>query len=87
MRRVCALIVVGAALAAAFGGSAQAEPPDAACGGLVVSDIASTWPWAHEGQEFFAPPPGGLAKWIDEVGEPFFGVSSVEELKEFICGP
>lgn len=83
MRKALAILTVGAALAATFTGSATADP-SAVCNGQIAAGIASTWPWAHEGQEFFAPPKGGIAKWIDEFG-PLVGISSVRELQELFC--
>jgi hypothetical protein len=58
--------------------------PDNRCYGEVASGIASTWPWAHDGQEDFPPPPGGLALWVQEFG-PDVGVTSVRELQLLFC--
>ena len=78
--------VVALALSAAFFGSAQAQTgPSNQCYGAIASGIASTWPWAHEGQMDFPPPPGALALWIKLFG-PEVGVSSVRELQLLFCG-
>jgi hypothetical protein len=58
----------------------------AACRGQITSIIANTWPFAHADQDFFAPPPGSIALWLQEVGEPFFGISTVRELQSLFCG-
>ena len=58
----------------------------AACQGQITAVIANTWPFAHEGQVDFPPPPGSTALWLQVVGEPFFGVSTVRELQAFFCG-
>lgn len=83
MRQTIAILMVGAALAATFTGGAAADP-SARCAGEITAGIASTWPWAHEGHEFFAPPKGGIAKWVDEFG-PLVGISSVRELQQLFC--
>jgi hypothetical protein len=61
-------------------------PPTAACYGQITSGIASTWPWAHDGQSAFPPPPGALALWLEEFG-PLVGVSTVRDLQLLFCGP
>jgi len=58
--------------------------PTAQCYGQITSGIASTWPWAHDGQSAFPPPPGGLAKWIEDFG-PIVGVSNVRDLQILFC--
>ncbi len=58
----------------------------AACQGQITSIIASTWPWAHNNKVAFPPPPGSVALWLQEIGEPFFGVSTVRELQALFCG-
>ena len=58
----------------------------AACQGQITSLIASTWPFAHDGQVDFPPPPGSIALWLQDIGEPFFGVSTVRELQVLFCG-
>ena len=69
----------------AAGGEGPGGPPSQACYGDIVSGIANTWPWAHEGREFFGPPPGAVALWIREIGQ-YFGISSVRELQMLFCG-
>ena len=58
----------------------------AACQGQITSIIASTWPWAHNDKVAFPPPPGSIALWLQVIGEPFFGVSTVRELQALFCG-
>lgn len=67
------------------GGPEPQGPPSRACYGDIVSGIANTWPWAHDGRDFFAPPPGAVALWIQEFG-PFVGISNVRELQMLFCG-
>lgn len=67
-------------------GGRPSGPPSAACYGDIVSGIASTWPWAHDGHTDFAPPPGALRLWIKDFGV-FFGITSVRELQMLFCGP
>jgi hypothetical protein len=87
MRKLLVGIVAALALAvsAAFLGSAQAQTgPSNQCYGAIAAGIAATWPWAHEGQMEFPPPPGALALWIQLFG-PEVGVSSVRELQLLFC--
>jgi hypothetical protein len=65
-------------------GRAQADPSNQ-CYGAIASGIAATWPWAHEGQSDFPPPPGALALWVQLFG-PSIGISSVRELQLLFCG-
>ena len=58
----------------------------AACQGQIISIIASTWPFAHEGHVDFPPPPGSVALWLQVIGEPFFGISTVREAQALFCG-
>jgi hypothetical protein len=60
--------------------------PGNECYGAVLSGIASTWPWAHDGRMDFAPPPGAIALWIKLFG-PSVGVTSVRELQYQFCSP
>jgi hypothetical protein len=86
MRKTLVSAVV-AALAACtvFAWPASAAAPEDNCHG-VASQIASTWPWAHEGQpELFGPPPGGLKLWLTEFGPIQFGVDSIHELQLLFC--
>jgi hypothetical protein len=83
VRKPFVILAVVAVLAASFAGSAGADP-SASCAGKIASGVAATWPWAHEGHEFFAPPKGGLAKFVEELG-PVLGFSSVRELQEMFC--
>jgi hypothetical protein len=85
MRKTLVSAVVVAALACAvFAGPASASSDN--CHG-VASQIASTWPWAHdEGKpEVLAPPPGALKLWLTEFGPIQFGVDSIHELQLLIC--
>lgn len=58
--------------------------PSNQCYGAVLSGIASTWPWAHDGRMDFEPPPGAIALWIKLFG-PAVGVTSVRELQFHFC--
>ena len=58
----------------------------AACQGQMIAVIVNTWPFAHDGQVDFPPPPGSIALWLQEIGEPFFGISTVRELQALFCG-
>ena len=58
----------------------------AACQGQITAVIVNTWPFAHQGQVDFPPPPGGIALWLQEIGEPSFGISTVRELQALFCG-
>ena len=60
-------------------------PPTPECYGQIVNGIASTWPWAHDDQVAFPPPPGSLQLWIETFG-PAIGVSTVHELQLLFCG-
>lgn len=52
------------AAAGAMSGSAGAQPSQHACGGQDIAGISSTWPFAHEDHQSFAPPPGAIALWL-----------------------
>ena len=67
-------------------GVASVTPPGKQCFGQIASGIASTWPWAHDGQVAFPPPPGSLHLWLEIFG-PFIGISTVRELQLLFCGP
>ena len=88
MRRTIAGAVATAAVVAAgvlSTGTAQAAPTiSGQCAGDITSGIASTWPWAHDGQVEFPPPPGSIALWVEIFG-PDNGVSSVRELQALFC--
>jgi len=87
MRKLLVGVIAAVALAvsAAFFGSAQAQTgPSNQCYGAITAGIAATWPWAHEGQMEFPPPPGAVALWIQLFG-PEVGVSSVRELQLLFC--
>lgn len=58
--------------------------PTNQCYGAVLSGIATTWPWAHDGRMDFMPPPGAIALWIQVFG-PSTGVTSVRELQFHFC--
>ncbi len=64
---------------------AQQTGPANQCYGQIISGIASTWPWAHNDQIAFPPPPGSLALWVEIFG-PGLGISSVRELQLLFCG-
>ena len=85
MRKAIAasVVAIGLAVSGAAAGTATADPSNQ-CYGAIASGIASTWPWAHDGQAAFAPPPGGLALWVEAFG-PGLGVSSVRELQLLFC--
>lgn len=55
------------------------------CYGQIASGIASTWPWAHDGQTAFPPPPGALAYWLETFGASI-GISTARELQLLFCG-
>jgi hypothetical protein len=79
------LAAIALAASAAFAGTAHANPgPSNRCYGEIASGIASTWPWAHEGQAAFPPPPGAIALWLQLFG-PQVGVSSVRDLQLLFC--
>ena len=61
MKKLIAAAAVATTATVPFASSASAEPP---CPGGLVSAVASTWPFAHDGAEEFAPPTGGFAKWV-----------------------
>lgn len=78
-----AVLVLG--LGAASAGTARAETgPSNVCYGQILAGIAATWPWAHEGQVAFAPPPGAIALWLQLFGSQA-GVSSVRDLQLLFC--
>jgi hypothetical protein len=88
MRKILAgsLVALAMAASAASLGTARAEAdPSNHCYGAIVSGIAATWPWAHDGQMDFAPPPGAIALWVQLFG-PEVGISSVRELQLLFCG-
>ena len=76
-------VAIGLAVSGASAVDATADPSNR-CYGEIASGIASTWPWAHEGQAAFPPPPGSLALWVQEFG-PGVGISSVRELQLLFC--
>ena len=83
MRKILAgsLVALAMAASAASLGTARAEAdPSNQCYGAIVSGIAATWPWAHNGQVDFPPPPGAIALWVELIG-PNVGISSVRELE------
>lgn len=55
------------------------------CRGAIVSGIASTWPYPESqgGPDFFAPPPGALALWLQAFAP--YGVTTVQEAMDFFC--
>jgi hypothetical protein len=88
MRKLLAggLVALAMAASAASMGAARAEAdPSNQCYGAIASGIAATWPWAHDGQTAFPPPPGSLALWVELFG-PEVGISSVRELQILFCG-
>jgi hypothetical protein len=88
MRKLLAggLVALAIAASAASMGAARAEAdPSNQCYGAIASGIAATWPWAHDGQIAFPPPPGSLALWVELFG-PEVGISSVRELQILFCG-
>ena len=88
MRKLLAggLVALVLAVSAASVGATQAQAdPSNRCYGQIAAGIASTWPWAHEGQTAFPPPPGSLALWVEVFG-PAIGISSVRELQLLFCG-
>lgn len=58
--------------------------PSNVCMGQIVAGIAATWPWAHDENVAFAPPPGSIALWIQIFG-PDLGISSVRDLQLLFC--
>jgi hypothetical protein len=83
MRKILAggLVAIAMAASAASLGTARAEAdPSNQCYGAIVFGIATTWPWAHDGQMDFPPPPGAIALWVElfgpDVGFRRFGSSS-----------
>jgi hypothetical protein len=87
MRRavVTTVAVLVFVLGAASAGTARAETgPSNVCYGQIAAGIASTWPWAHEDQVAFPPPPGAIALWLQIFG-PQVGVSSVRDLQLLFC--
>jgi hypothetical protein len=88
MRKILAggLVALAMAVSAGSVGTTRAEAdPSNQCYGAIASGIAATWPWAHEGQMAFPPPPGAMALWLELFG-PAIGVSSVRELQILFCG-
>jgi hypothetical protein len=63
----------------------QQTGPNNQCYGAITAGIASTWPWAHDDQTEFPPPPGSLALWVATFG-PGLGVTSVRDLQILFCG-
>lgn len=64
MKKLVIGLAVGVGLVGGVGvSSASAD----SCHGQIVSDIASTWPFAHENRDFFPPPKGALAKFTEEL--------------------
>lgn len=83
MRKIVAVSVVAVVAVSALARQAVAGPSNV-CYGQIVAGIASTWPWAHDGQSDFPPSPGAIALWVKEFG-PDVGVSSVRELQVLFC--
>jgi hypothetical protein len=80
------LVALVMAVSAASVGTTRAKAdPSNECYGAIASGIAATWPWAHEGQMAFPPPPGAIRLWLELFG-PAVGVSSVRELQILFCG-
>lgn len=63
----------------------QQTGPSNQCYGAITAGIASTWPWAHDDQIAFPPPPGSLALWVEAFG-PGLGITSVRDLQTLFCG-
>ncbi len=85
MRKLFALPFLLTVLAFAVVAGPAAAASDDRCHG-VVSEVASTWPWAHEGKpSLAAPPPGGFKLWLEEFAW-MFGVESVRDLQALGCG-
>jgi hypothetical protein len=86
MRKTIVGCIAALALAAgaATSGSAGATGPSNQCYGAIAAGIASTWPWAHNGQTDFPPPPGSLDLWLKLFG-PQVGVSTVRDLQVLFC--
>jgi hypothetical protein len=80
----CGIAAVGFALLAAGQSASAQDGASSKCYGQIVAGIASTWPWAHDGQNEFPPPPGAIRLWLQEFG-PLVGVSSVRELQQLFC--
>ena len=88
MRKILAgglVAFVVAASAASLGTTGAKADPNNRCYGAITSGIAATWPWAHDGQTDFPPPPGAIALWVEIFG-PDVGISSVRELQLLFCG-
>jgi hypothetical protein len=88
MRKILAgglVVLATAASVASLGTARAAADPSNQCYGAIVSGIAATWPWAHEAQMDFPPPPGAIALWVELFG-PDVGISSVRELQLLFCG-
>ena len=87
MRKVLGACAVALAMVLGAAGPAPVAAqngPSNQCYGLIVSGIASTWPWAHNDKVAFPPPPGALALWVRQFG-PQVGVSNVRELQLLFC--
>ncbi|MDX1493824.1 MAG: hypothetical protein R3253_07195 [Longimicrobiales bacterium] len=67
-------------------GDPEAEQVGSQCRGQIISAIASTWPYpdSRGSAEFFAPPPGALALWLQAFAP--YGVTTVAEAMAFFCG-
>lgn len=76
------------ALSASHAASRDASPTGVTsqCDGQAVALINTTWPWAHEDKGGFAPPPGAIAIWLQDLG-PFLGVQTVREAQTYFCSP
>jgi hypothetical protein len=85
MRKKVAVLAVAGIVALSTSGvrSASADPANR-CYGEIIAAIVATWPWAHEGQTAFAPPPGAIALWLELFG-PDLGISSVRDLQLLFC--
>jgi hypothetical protein len=86
MRKKAAALAVAVLVSVSIGGarSIAADPAPNQCYGEVISQISSTWPWAHDNKSGFAPPPGAIALWLELFG-PGLGVSTVRELQMLLC--
>ena len=86
-KTIVSAAAVAASVCAVFAGPASAESKAENCHG-VASQIASSWPWAHEGKpEVLQPPPGVLKLWFAEFAPTQLppGVDSIPELQQFVC--
>jgi hypothetical protein len=82
--KLALLAVAGVIAASAAVARDAAAKPSNRCYGEIIAGVSATWPWAHEGQTDFAPPPGAIALWLELFG-PDAGVSSVRDLQLLFC--